>query len=103
MICAIRDSSCQRQHGLIAGLLTCPSAVRACRTIPALFIREGLMAFAFLAHDNYDSPRQPTITRVTNTFINERKRFGIFRHEPVYAGFADYSGTARLRARALSK
>jgi hypothetical protein len=28
------------------------------RTIPAIFIRERLMAFAFLAHDNYDSPRQ---------------------------------------------
>jgi len=28
------------------------------------------MAFAFLALDNYDSPRQLTNTRVTNKFID---------------------------------
>jgi hypothetical protein len=37
---------------------------------PRVFIRVRLMAFAFLAHDNYDSPRQLKITRVTNKFID---------------------------------
>jgi len=38
---------------------------------PRVFIKERLMAFAFLAHDNYDSPRQLKITRVMDKFIDK--------------------------------
>jgi hypothetical protein len=40
------------------------------------------MAFAFLAHDNYDSPRQHKITRVTNKFINKERGSESFDTNP---------------------
>jgi hypothetical protein len=43
------------------------------KTITSLFIRERLMAFAFLAHDNYDSPRQLKITQVIDKFIDKER------------------------------
>jgi len=52
------------------------------KTIPALFIRERLMAFAFLAHDHYDSPRQLKITRVTNKFIDKERGSESFDTNP---------------------
>jgi hypothetical protein len=52
------------------------------KTIPALFIREPLMAFAFLARDNYDLPRQPKITRVTNKFIDKERGSESFDTNP---------------------
>src|SRR5215470_15122211 len=52
------------------------------KTIPALFIRERLMAFAFLARDNYDLPRQLQNTRVTNKFIDEERGSESFDTNP---------------------
>src|SRR6266498_3729932 len=49
------------------GFTVCPSAVRAFRTIPALFIRGRLMAFAFLARDYYYLSRQ---SRFPASWIN---------------------------------
>jgi len=43
------------------------------KTITALYIRERLMAFAFLAHDNYDSPRQLKITQVIDIFLDKER------------------------------
>jgi hypothetical protein len=43
------------------------------KTIPALFFKEILMAFAFLARGNYDSFGQFKITRVTNKFIDKER------------------------------
>jgi hypothetical protein len=82
MICAVRDPSCYRQRSFIAGLLTCPSAVRAFLTIPAIFIRDRLMAFAFLAHGNYDSSRQLKITRVIDIFIDKERGSESFDTNP---------------------
>jgi hypothetical protein len=73
------------------------------KTIPALFIRERLMTFAFLAHDYYDSSRQFKITRVIDKFIDKERGSESFNTNPSSLAFAAYSGTARLRARALSK
>ena len=52
------------------------------KTIPALFIRERLMAFAFLARDNYDLPRQLNNTRVTNKFIDKERGSESFDTNP---------------------
>jgi hypothetical protein len=49
---------------------------------PRVFIRERLMAFAFLAHDNYDSPRQLNNTRVTNKFIDKERGSELFDTNP---------------------
>jgi hypothetical protein len=50
--------------------------------IPALFIRERLMTFAFLAHDNYDSPRQYKITRDIDKFIDKERGSESFDTNP---------------------
>jgi hypothetical protein len=52
------------------------------KTIPALFIRERLMAFAFLAHDNYDSSRQLKTTRVIYKFIDKERGSESFETNP---------------------
>jgi hypothetical protein len=66
-----------------------------------LFIRELLTAFAFLARDNYDLSRQRKITRVTYKFIDKERGSESFDTNPFFAGFAAYSGTARIRAGAF--
>ena len=50
--------------------------------ITALFIRERLMAFAFLAHDNYDSSRQLKITQVKYIFIDNKRGSEFFDTNP---------------------
>jgi hypothetical protein len=48
----------------------------------ALFIRERMMAFAFLAHDNYDSSGQLKITQVIDIFIDKERGSEFFDTNP---------------------
>jgi len=70
--------------------------------IPPLFIRERLMAFAFLARNNYDSSRQLKITRVTNKFIDKERGSESFDTNPSSLALL-LTVVPLVYARALSK
>jgi hypothetical protein len=72
------------------------------KTITALFIRERLMAFAFLARDNYDLSRQLKITRVTNKFIDKERGSESFDANPSSLALL-HTVVPLVYARALSK